>query len=483
MKLITTGIFFFFTTLLISQPLIWSDPIEVADGYGNLRPRLALANGDNPVIVWGGGTGSQPVYFSYRDGNGFSEPLAISPEGIDPYCASWTGPDIASAGDDVWVVFDAEVGNDFRVFVVKSTDGGATFSDTVNVGGYSGLSRFTAVAVANFANPVVTFMDHDPGYANPRYMVSTSLDGGLTWQTPVNGSTSITGDEVCDCCPPEIVTDGLNQMLMFRNNDSNLRDIWSTVSDDAGATFTKGTDIDDAGWMISACPSTGPDGFVRGDSVIMVWSTGGYGPPNKVMLTSVSKTTALGRSNQMIAPIENGKQDYPRIHGNEEVFGVVFQENINGSYDCLFSYSTDGSTNFEHTNIIINENTEGSQTNPDVIYSNGVFHFSWQDSYTGNVFYRSATLQEVGIEENGVSDFVIFPNPVQNRIKLSILREEDKIERIEIINNQGLSLSEIIPEKSNRHYEIDISDLPNGIYFIILQNQNSIVTRKFVKVN
>ena len=59
MKLLTTGLFLFISTLLASQPLIWSDPIEVADGYSNLRPRIALTNADHPVIVWGGGTGSQ----------------------------------------------------------------------------------------------------------------------------------------------------------------------------------------------------------------------------------------------------------------------------------------------------------------------------------------------------------------------------------------------------------------------------------------
>ena len=96
-------------SLLGAQSLSWSDPVVVASDHGNLRPRLALTTGDNPVVVWGGGTGSQPVYFSRWDGSQFTSPVAVSPSGIDPYCATWVGPDIAAAGDDVWVVFDVEV--------------------------------------------------------------------------------------------------------------------------------------------------------------------------------------------------------------------------------------------------------------------------------------------------------------------------------------------------------------------------------------
>ena len=480
------NILLFFMSLLSmfslnSQTLVWSEPIEVADGFGNLRPRLALTNGDYPAIVWGGGNGTQPVYVSHWDGSTFNTPLAVSPSGINPYCASWTGPDIAAVGNDVWVVYDAEVQGDFRVYIVKSSDGGATFSDTVNVGGYSGLSRFAAIGVAEFANPVVAFMDHDPGYADPRYMVSTSSDAGNTWQTPVDGSNSVTGDEVCDCCPPEIVTDGLNQMLMFRNNDANLRDMWATVSHDGGESFLSGSDVDEGNWIISACPSTGPDGFIRGDSVIMTWTTGGYGFPNKVMLTSVSKETGEGRANQVIYPFNTSNQNYPRIHGGEDVFGVVYQESVNGNTDCFLAYSTNGTADLEYTNITINENLEGSQINPDVIFSNGVFHFTWQDNQTGNVIYRYALLNEVGINERPEIGFDIYPNPAHDILHIN-LNDSEQIKEIILFNQHNIIVKSISLGFGFYNYKIDISTLSSGFYFVKIKTKNGYMTRKFLKI-
>ena len=467
---------------LSSQSLIWSDPVDVSAGHGNLRPRLALTSGDHPVVVWGGGTGNQPVYVARWNGSGFASPIAVSPAGIDPYCASWVGPDIAARGDDVWVVFDAEVVHDFRVFSVKSTDGGTTFGDTVNVGGYSGLTRFTAIGVSENSNPAVTFMDHDPGYADPRYMVANTPDGGATWNIPVNASNSLTGNEVCDCCPSEVVTDGMNQILMFRNNDSNLRDMWASVSSDGGESFTFGSDVDEASWMISACPSTGPDGFVRGDSVLMTWMTGGYDGPARVMLTTTSKVTSQGGANLMVSPGGEEKQNYPRIHGDDQVFGVAYQESVNGSQECLFAYSTNGTTQFDHANIRINDLESGNQTNPDVIYSNGVFHFTYQDGHSGNVIYRTATLQDVGFNEYGTGKYHLYPNPARNNLNV-IAPENENVDEILVLNSQNKIVKRMTPGMNDGIISIDLSNLTDGIYFVMIKSQNNFMVQKLLKIN
>ena len=483
MKNILIAILFIFTGLTMnSQSLIWSDPIEVASGYGNLRPRLALANGDLPIVVWGGGSGNQPVYVSKFNGTGFNTPIAISPEGVDPYCASWVGPDIASTGTDVWVVFEGQVGSDFRIYSAKSNDGGATFGDTVNVGGYSGLTRFSAIGVDDAGSPVVTFMEHDQGYANPRYVVSNTKDGGNSWEEYVDASHAITSSEVCDCCPAEVITDGDNQILMFRNNDSNLRDMWASVSADKGETFTTGSDIDDAGWIISACPSTGPDGFVRGDSVIVTWMTGGYGSPPRVMLNSVSKFTGIGRANQTIDTEGSAKQNYPRVHGNDQVFAVVYQKPINGSQECILAYSTDGTTQFQKTGIIINLETSGSQTNPDVVFANNVFHFTWQDDKSGNVIYRTATLNQVGIKDTKDFDIRIYPNPAQNKLYINI-PEHENIDEVVIYSNSGRSIKKSVLRADANLAEIDISDLMNGFYSVSIKTEKGNYAKTFIKID
>ena len=71
MKSSLTFVVLFLTSFAFSQELFWSAETEVASGYGNLRPRIALTSNNVPIIVWGGGTGAQPVYVSRLNGVAF----------------------------------------------------------------------------------------------------------------------------------------------------------------------------------------------------------------------------------------------------------------------------------------------------------------------------------------------------------------------------------------------------------------------------
>ena len=167
MKASITLVALFLTSYTFSQELFWSTETEVASGYGNLRPRIALASNNVPVVVWGGGTGSQPVYVSRLSGGVFSTPISVSPSGINPYTATWTGPDIAAKGDSVWVIYDAELNSGFDVYSVTSTDGGVSFADTVNISGYSGLNRFASIGSNVSGDIAVSYMTHDANWINP----------------------------------------------------------------------------------------------------------------------------------------------------------------------------------------------------------------------------------------------------------------------------------------------------------------------------
>ena len=65
-------------------------------------------------------------------------------------------------------------------------------------------------------------------------------------------SEALSGAEVCDCCPSEIILNGSDQALLFRDNNANLRDMWASFSSDGGGTFPIGGDVDDAEWLVNA---------------------------------------------------------------------------------------------------------------------------------------------------------------------------------------------------------------------------------------
>ena len=474
MKTAITLIALFITSYTFSQELFWSAETEVGSGYGNLRPRIALTSNNVPVVVWGGGTGTQPVYVSRLNGGVFSTPIAVNPSGINPYTASWTGPDIAAKGDSVWVIYDADLNAGFDVYCVTSTDGGVSFSDTVNISGYSGLNRFASIGNNSNGDIAVSYMTHDANWINARYVVSNSTDAGTTWQTPINASESLSGTEVCDCCPSEIILNGSDQALLFRDNNANLRDMWASFSADGGGTFPIGADVDDAEWVLNACPSSGAHGAFINNSFYMVWMTGGSGT-SKAIITTVDKSNAISTTNWEMPGVAQGAQNYPRIAGEGNTIGVVYQEYVSGSpgQECYFAYSFVGDSKLDSVTLL-NAQPLGSQSNPDLVFADGVFHFVYQNSYTGGVTYRTAIVSGVGVNEVNKT-ISIFPNPAVNEIVLEGVSNS----RVQIINQLG----EVVLSKNvyTEKESIDCSQFVSGTYFIqVIQNNQLVKSKKIV---
>lgn len=74
----------------------------------------------------------------------------------------------------------------------------------------------------------------------------------------------------------------------------------------------------------------------------------------------------------------------------------------------------------------------------------------------------------------------IFPNPTQNILNLEY-DENIKIEKVNIFDFQGQVIKSLPIE--NQISQINISDIPNGVYFIKIETQNEqFVFKKFIKI-
>jgi hypothetical protein len=73
------------------------------------------------------------------------------------------------------------------------------------------------------------------------------------------------------------VSEGNTVVMPYRDNDNNIRDTWVGVSNDGGASFTSGMDVDQQDWLIMACPSSGPDAFIIGDNIYSTYMSGASG--------------------------------------------------------------------------------------------------------------------------------------------------------------------------------------------------------------
>ena len=90
---------------------------------------------------------------------------------------------------------------------------------------------------------------------------------------------------------------------------------------------------------------------------------------------------------------------------------------------------------------------------------------------------------ESSVIEDGENSISIVPNPAVNFLNLKFSNNFTQNINISIINNIGnevIVLNEITPPSSNT-LSIDISNLPDGIYFVKISTGKTITTAKFIK--
>ncbi len=115
------------------------------------------------------------------------------------------------------------------------------------------------------------------------------------------------------------------------------------------------------------------------------------------------------------------------------------------------------------------------ETNPD--YSIQFANSGTWDSVTGyNDLLQTINLTTLNVADFSLNEYLfMYPNPASDFITIQ-LKNSDK-EKVQIYNTIGQVVKEVLI--SNNH-KLDVSKLPDGVYFICLDN-NKLSTYKFVK--
>lgn len=463
----------FVSQLLWSQTthIEWSAPIVVGDGavYENTRPRIVLNQAKEPIVLWGHHA-NYALYAAKWNGNGFTAPVRISPTGIDALSNGLEGPSMAAAGDTIFVAFQSLPYHAAQVYTVRSLDGGLTWGDTVRVTQLGNdIPLFSTVAVQPGGNPAVTFMRNEPNFINPFFAVARSEDGGATYLPDVNASPGISND-VCECCPPDLLLEGNRAVTLFRNNANNIRDIWGGLSTDSAQTFSTGFMLDNSNWNVNSCPASGPDGLLAGDSLYTVWMTQGGGRM-RVKLSSYNLATQqAGQEFEIWNRVPNSaRQNFPIIDGHSDTLGVCWQSVDNGG-DAVFIWTINGISAFEDPVNINPDNAPGSQVNPHMEFHNGTFHFVYQDNETNEVMYRTGTIAlGVSRETDEITPpaLTLYPNPSNGNLWVEIA-ETGGILQVFSANGAVCCEQKVKANKTR----LSLSHLPPGLYLTRYTDRN-----------
>ena len=362
---------------------------ENADGFG--RPRVKLINGDAPLIIWRKDATPKTLRASSWDGLSFSQPYDILQNGILP--SSWDGPEVATKGDTVYVVFTSLATTQSSIMLIKSFDGGINFSDTIRVSENNPLHKFRMgnVEINNNGNPVVSYMQYLLNWNEPKQMVNTSLSFGSTFLGATEASALALG-EPCDCCKSSLVCDGNNVFLLFRNNESNIRNSYIAKSTDGGLNFSSVADMDDYIWSLSSCPATTPRGVLSGDSIVVVKRSGATGN-NEVVCSNVSMQNLNYSYNNNIDFISGVVQNYPEVSASGDTIIAVWQDNRESYQDCYMSFSTEGPHALQGSLSFTDTSFFGQKIDPDIEFKNGIAHLVYLNSTEHKIVYLKASFK------------------------------------------------------------------------------------------
>jgi hypothetical protein len=479
-KIFTLFIFAGIASSSFAQTFNISEEIGTPGAYGNYHPQIEITNDGLPGVLWSSTT-LDNIYFAKHNGvDDFDTPVQVNPTGTNTQVYNWSGPDLASWGDNLYVTYKAAGYMTGPIYLVKSTDNGISFGDTVRVDNLSvGFANYPDVAVYN-DTVFVTFMDHDATGMDPQYVVARSTDGGATFGAAVDAGVLL-GDEACDCCQPEIVANDKYVIMYFRNNASNIRDIKAVVSYDRGASFTNVISVDDHLWGIMSCPSTGPDARIQGDTMISVYKSE-VGGDAKIYLNEFDLALDSSLNTIELSVGSLGNANYPQVAYSGSNMGAVW-ESLDNSTDIFFNWSTSGASGFNSINIINVTDTSGVQSKPDITYGNGVYHVIWSEGGSGGVKYVQIG-EGVNVTENILENAIhLFPNPVDDLLNIQMDLPYAGIATLNLVDLQGklVTTKKISVVENTNKSMLNLSGLNAGSYFIEIQFDGYSWTEELIK--
>jgi len=467
MKKLITLLNLFLISVISYAQITWNMGMNVsASGFGNGHPRIVTNASGEPLILW---NGNMNAMFSKWNGSSFTTPVALNPGLTSIAGASWMGPDIAAKGDTVYVVYKMmpESDTSSHIYLVRSFDGGVTFSNPFQVDQIAdSISRFPIVTVDDSGNPIVAFMKFDNMFLDSRWVVTRSNDFGSTFNTDqkvsgFNGSTA-----VCDCCPGGLASSGNTLMMMYRDNNNNIRDMWAGVSTDNGNTFSSGMPVDQNNYQVSMCMSSGPEGVITGDSLYTVYMSGVSGSLRVYWSISTVSTLSGGFGNEITGSFPGlGSQNYPRIATDGTAIGIAWKQNVSGTDQAALWFTDDRSNGFPMTYDTVDL---GNVINVDLALSNGNIFIVWEDNGSSTVKFRAGTYDTftgtTGLFKNNIS---VFPTVTNNFIDIN------GVELNSIISVSDATGRTIITKSAKeKSFQLNVEQLQNGIYFLTVVNEH-----------
>ena len=171
-------------------------------------------------------------------------------------------PELAESGNTTYVTWTEGDEEDRQIFFAKSTDGGDTFAETVPLSNYAPSGSFNPQLAVSGNNVYVVWQEDDAITGNQDIFFKKSTDGGNSFTDDINLSNDPGGSG-----DPQIHVSGRNLYIVWDGTTPGANGIFLSKSTDGGDTFSSTAKLsNDRG--ISFLPKIGK---VLGNDIEIMW--------------------------------------------------------------------------------------------------------------------------------------------------------------------------------------------------------------------
>jgi hypothetical protein len=464
----------------------WEPDVRLTyDGHAsqNYSHQGIASSGDTVHVVWFDDRNeNQEIYYKRSTDRGLTwgEDVRLT----NNYYNSWY-VSIAVSGSIVHVLWSVDVliGN-YETFYKRSLDGGSTWGFDNQLTFTPGITSGNCISVSGSKVHVV-YYDNCDGWWEVYY--KQSADGGSTWKPDVR----LTYDPAVSGNTAVCAAGSLVHVVWEEQRDGN-REIYYKRSGDEGMTWGEDTRITDND-SLSRLPCVG----ASGQETYIIWQD--YRDGDFEIYFKHSPDEGLTWEEDTRLTDYPGYSIFPNLTVSGTGLCVVWADDRDGNPEIYYKYSSDGGINWGEDTRLTDDTAVSNF--PSVSVSGSQVNVTWSDDRDGNseIYYKRDPTGNfpVGLEEEPLNasdgQFFIFTNPASRQLAVrssqsavgsqqSAVGGQQCAFRIIIANIQGQVLKEL-GNISSFPYQIDISNLKNGLYILqVISEDGRRSAKKFIKI-
>ncbi|MBE0648637.1 MAG: exo-alpha-sialidase [Bacteroidales bacterium] len=472
--------FLFAATLTMAQ---WEPDVRLTNDPGAGRTSLnnawcIAASGDTVHVVWQDDrTGVEQTYYKRSTDGGITWGEDTRLSNTTVYAGD---PTIAVSGSFVNVLWHGGVLYDFMLYYTRSTDGGTTWDPVTQLTNWPDAHTIYPSMAVSGSVVHVPWQDNRDGNGGNEIYYKRSADEGITWGDDVRLSNDPNYSGL-----PSVAAAGSDVHIVWeddRDGPNGEGSVYYKRSTDGGITWG-----DDTPLTNSSADAWDPSVAVSDSEVHVVYYDWAW---NEIFYIHSTDGGATWQSAQQLTNA-TGFSKYPSIAVSGSFVHVTWEDTRDGNFEIYYKRSTDGGVTWEPDVRLTNAMYNSLLTS--VAVSDSVVHVVWTDKRdfndeiyykrnpTGNVITPTWTIEQ-NISQN---QLVISPNPASSYLNINFKSPTSSNVVVNLINMSGQTIMtrEFAISEGMNHVSLNLTDISDGIYSLVLTNENQRYISRVVVMN